>query len=86
MAATGTRAYVPIAALLLESIIHSNPKENQMLCTHCNKRNVIEIRMTVGGESLAFHRCGSCDAKAWTSGESTIELGRVLDLARPARV
>lgn len=57
-----------------------------MLCTNCNKKNVIEIRMTVGGESLAFHRCGSCDSKAWVSGERTIELGRVLDLARPARV
>jgi hypothetical protein len=77
---------MPIPELLIESTYRIAYKENQMLCTNCNKKNVIEIRMTVGGESLAFHRCGSCDAKAWTSGEATIELGRVLDLARPARV
>ena len=54
-----------------------------MHCDHCQTKSVIEIRMTVGGEDLAFRRCGRCEAKGWASAEAPVELERVLDLARP---
>jgi hypothetical protein len=47
---------------------------------------MIEIRMAVGGEDIAFRRCGRCDAKAWVGLDGPVALGRVLDLARPDRV
>ena len=54
-----------------------------MHCDHCQTKSVIEIRMTVGGEELAFRRCGRCEAKGWAASEQAVALGRVLELARP---
>jgi len=57
-----------------------------MHCSHCGHGDMIEIRMAVGGEDIAFRRCGRCDAKAWVGLDGPVALGRVLDLARPDRV
>ncbi len=54
-----------------------------MRCTHCGHHDLIEIRMAVGGEDVAFRRCARCDARAWVGQEGPVALGRVLDLARP---
>jgi DNA-directed RNA polymerase subunit RPC12/RpoP len=56
-----------------------------MRCTHCGHNDLIEIRMAVGGEDIAFRRCARCDAKAWVGQDGRVALGDVLDLARPAR-
>ena len=41
-----------------------------------------QVQWAVGGEDLAFRRCGRCEAKGWASAEAPVELERVLDLGR----
>jgi hypothetical protein len=53
-----------------------------MRCPSCAKGSLIEIRMSVGGSTVTFRRCGRCEAQGWESLEAPITLANVLDLAR----
>jgi hypothetical protein len=53
-----------------------------MRCPSCAKGSLVEIRMRVSGQELTFRRCGRCEAKIWTAGDSHVPLSHVLELAR----
>jgi hypothetical protein len=53
-----------------------------MRCSTCGKRELVEIRMTVGGEELMFRRCGKCESQGWEGAGGTLTLSHVLDRAR----
>ena len=53
-----------------------------MRCNTCGKRELVEIRMTVGGEELMFRRCGKCESQGWEGAGGSLTLSHVLDRAR----
>jgi len=53
-----------------------------MQCPSCSKGSLVEIRMRVSGPDLTFRRCGRCEEKTWTAGDSHVPLSQVLELAR----
>jgi hypothetical protein len=53
-----------------------------MRCGTCSKPELVEIKMTVGGEDLVFRRCGRCESQAWEGTGGNVPLNRVLELAR----
>jgi hypothetical protein len=53
-----------------------------MGCSTCGKQELVEIRMTVGGEELMFRRCGRCESQGWEGTGGAVSLTHVLDRAR----
>ena len=45
-----------------------------MRCNTCGKRELVEIRMTVGGEELMFRRCGRCESQGWEGAGGSLTL------------
>lgn len=52
-----------------------------MRCGRC-ARNLVEIRMRIGGADVTFRRCGRCDSQTWEAAEGEVALDEVLELAR----
>jgi hypothetical protein len=57
-------------------------RESRMRCNTCGKPELVEIRMTVGGEELMFRRCGKCESQGWEGAGGSLTLSHVLDRAR----
>jgi hypothetical protein len=53
-----------------------------MRCTTCSNGALVEIRMRVGSADVMFRRCGRCETQGWETGDRSVGLTDVLDLAR----
>ncbi len=53
-----------------------------MQCPRCAHDGMVEIKMRLHGEDVAFRRCGRCEHQRWSTAGGDVALGGVLQLAR----
>jgi transcriptional regulator NrdR family protein len=55
-----------------------------MKCPACRTRDLVVIKLRLGGEQVVLRSCSSCDLRSWEGLDGELRLSSVLELAAGA--
>ncbi len=59
-------------------------KGSNMGCPVCRRNDLLEIRLSLRGNTVTMHSCANCETRWWDKEGRQVALGQVLSLAVPA--